>query len=201
MTPLAVAVTVRRRALLATLLALSALAAGCTLPGWGDGDAPPAAAEPVDVGPPPVEAGGFADCASSSALPLAMPLSARSTTDAEGHGPGIHRLDNATLLWVWAAYEDTLREDRVSRVNEVQALREPDGSYALCTRVELAAPTEADGEARTYDVAVLIEAKDGLPDAPLKVVVNWVAGCRCDPIPRGNTTARFDAATLVPESA
>lgn len=164
------------------LFLLAALVvAGCAAPG---------APEAVTV-PPPESTGAWAECASSSAQAMAFPLRIDAITDAGGRGPGIHRLDARTFLWVWASYEDTLRQDRVSRVNEVTADREPDGTIVLCTRVELLAPLTVDGERRTYDVGARITAQQGLPEAPLRVVVNWVAGCPCDPLPRGNATAEF----------
>lgn len=184
-----------RRALLAILLLL---VAGCAERDSGPG---PALPTEVDVGPPPHEAGGFADCASQSAILVAAPLRATATDDAEGHPPGIHRLDNDTILWVWATYEHTQRQDRITRLNEVQLFREPNGSHALCTRVELAAPTTTDGQTRTYDVAAHLETDTAWPHTPMHVTVNWIAGCQCAPIPRGNTTAQLDPPNLVPKTA
>lgn len=152
------------------------------------------------MGPPEVPAGGFGVCASSASQPVAATLRATVVDDAGGRSPGIHRDGDRAFVWVWASYEDTLREDRVARLNEVQLKREPDGTYALCTRVEVIAPTAADGERRTYDVAARFESATPFPAAPMRVVVDWVAGCACDPIPRGNTTATFPAVTIEPES-
>jgi hypothetical protein len=188
--------------LLVALVALVALASGCFGSGGGGGDERPPAS--VEVGSPDVEAGGFAECASSQAVTLAAPLRASAVADAGGLPPGIHREGERSFLWVWASYENTTRQDRVSRLNEVQLKREPSGEHALCTRVELATPTRTDGEPRSYAVAARFESDAPFPATPMRVVVNWIAGCACDPIPRGNTTATFDApdaATIVPETS
>lgn len=166
----------------AALLLLVALAtAGCAGEGVRD---------PVAV-PPPDSSGSWAECASGSAQAMAIPFRVEAVNDTLGFGPGLHRLDEATFLWVWASYRDTLRQDRISRVNEVTADREADGTVVLCTRVEILAPLVVDGERRTYDVGARLSATQGMPDAPLRFVVNWAAGCPCDPLPRGNATAEF----------
>jgi hypothetical protein len=101
----------------------------------------------------------------------------------------LHRVDERTWLWVWATYQDTQRQDRVTRANEVQTFREPDGGLVMCTRVDLVAPLEVDGQARTYDVAVRFTAHARLPDGPTRFVVNWMAGCGACGAPRsGNDT-------------
>lgn len=176
----------RLPARLVLLIVLAPALAGCA----GNGDAPPAA-EPVWVGPPE-DGGGFAACASSQAREMALPgLRADAVNDSGGRGPGIHRLNDTTLLWVWASYNDTLRQDRVARLNPVEVHREPDGEVVVCTRVELVAELFVDGERRTYDVAALLTAPLGWPEARTHAVVNWVVGCTgCAPI-RGNTTAHF----------
>lgn len=180
----------------AVWLLVVALLAGCA----GDPE-PPAGPVEVEVGPPTVTAGGFAECAPPGAILTSLPTNARVATDTQGLGPGIHRLDNETLLFVWASYESTLREDRITRLNEVQAWRAADGAHSICTRVEIAAPaTVAESEPRSYDVGAFLVAEGGYPATRLDVVVNWVAGCRCDPVPRGNTTATFDAPTVVPQT-
>lgn len=185
----------RRRVLAATAvaaaLALALALAGCALPGR-ERD-PRDVYEVVD---PPEDGGGFAACASPSAQATAVPFRAEATMDAQGRGPGVHRLDEATFLFVWATYNDTLRDDRVTRVNQVDVFRDVDGSGAttrvhVCTEIDIAAPQEVDGERRSYAVAALYTATTGLPDAPVRVVVNWVAGCLCEPLPRGNATAEF----------
>lgn len=167
-------------------MALVLLLAGCATP---EPEAPaPARRETV---PAPADAGGFAECASTSAQQLGVNFRAAATQDARGLGAGLHRLNATSFLWVWATYDDTLREDRVTRVNEVQVFREPDGRFLACTRVDLAAPTDVDAEARSYVVAVRFDAPQGVPEGPLRFVVNWVAGCPCEPLPRGNATAVF----------
>ena len=167
----------------ALALLLAAALAGC-----------PAKTSPREayvVVDPPEDGGGFAECAPSDAQPLAVPFTAEPADDAMGKGPGVHRLDERTFLWVWADHEDTQRQDRITRLNEVQVLRANDGTIHVCTRVEVAAPQEVDGERRTYAVAARFVATEGMPSGPVRVVVNWVAGCLCDPLPRGNATAEF----------
>lgn len=172
----------------ALLLLASLLLAGCT----GNGPEPPTPA-PVRV-PPPEDGGGHAPCASRSAQPLAMGFTSEEVDDAMGYGPGLHRVDARIFLWVWGSYNGTLREDEVSRVSEVLAYQEPDGRLVLCTRVDLLAPVEVDDEPRTYDVAVRYRAHAALPPAPLRFVVNWVAGCGpCGNHPEGNATAHYPA--------
>lgn len=180
-----------RRAVLAVVLA--ALVSGCS-----EQDAPTGRAT-VE---PPADGGGFADCAPQHAVQMAVPFSARSVDDALGRPAGVHRLEPSRFLWVWGSFEDSLREDRVTRVNEVQVFR-ADARLHVCTRVEVAAPTEVDDRPRTFDVAVLLEATSGLPEGDVRVVVNWVAGCPCEPLPRGNDTATFaaDAPTHVSQTA
>lgn len=170
------------------LLLLVLLAPGCTTPGGDEGDAEPAEPSPVAVGPPP-DGGGPAPCASQQAQQLALGFTGESTGDAQGRGAGLHRLDAQTWLWVWARYEDTQRQDRVSRINEVRTFREPDGRLVLCVQVDLVAPLEVDGRARSYDVAVRFRAHQDPPDAPTRFVLNWVAGCgRCGAPRSGNAT-------------
>lgn len=168
---------------LALLLALAL--AGC-LRGDGEGGR-----ERYVVVDPPEDGGGFAPCAPSDAQPLAVPFRADAVQETGGLGPGLHRLDARTFLWVWAVLNDSQRQDRITRLNEVQVFAEPDGMLDVCTRVEVAAPQEVDGERRSYAVAARFVATQGLPEGPVRVVVNWVAGCLCDPLPRGNATAVF----------
>lgn len=162
-----------------------ALAAGCTL-------GPPQPAGPSATQVPLPDGGGFAPCASHAAVPMAVPFRAEAVDDAQGRDEGLHRLDERTFLWVWGSFEETLRQDRVTRVNEVTVDREPDGTMVTCTRVELVTPVEVDGERRSYDVAVRLTATEGMPPGPVRAVVNWVAGCggACEPV-RGNATADF----------
>lgn len=171
-----------RRIVIPVLLA-AALLAGCAAP-------PETTAEPVWVGPP--EGGGFAACASASAVEMAVPgLRADAVTDAGGRAPGVHRIDDETYLWVWASYEDTQRQDRITRLNPVTVHREPDGEIVVCSRAELSAELFVDGERRTYDLGARLVAPGGWPDARTHVVMNWIVGCTgCEPI-RGNTTAHF----------
>ncbi len=175
------------RALVTVLLALALT--GCLKA--------PNSAPYVEVGLPDVEAGGFAPCASSAAELLAVPLRIDSLHETTGLTPGIHRTDNRTLTWIWASYTDTQRQDAVSRVNEVQVFREPtDGSIHICTRVELQTPTRTDGTSGSYDVGARIQATRGaLPPGDLHVVINWIAGCNCPEMPRGNTTKVVPEAT------
>lgn len=173
------------------LLALALLLSGCALPAR-ERD-PRNVYEVVD---PPEDGGGFAACATPSSQAMAIPFRAHGTTDAQGRGVGLHRLDASTFLYVWAVYEDTLRDDRVTRVNQVDVFRDVDATGAttrlhVCTELDIAAPQEVDGERRSYAVAAVYAATDGLPDAPIRFVVNWVAGCLCEPLPRGNATAEF----------
>ena len=181
----------RRASLLLVLLALPATAAGCVLP-WPDDDAPPPPEERpyVLVDPPPL-GGGFAPCATPSAAQLALGFTATEVPTSGGRPEGIHRLNDTTFLWVWARYANgTLREDDVRRVNEVQVFQEHDGRIVLCTRVEIVTPLEVDPQPRTYDVAVRLTAHRPRPPAPLRLVVNWVAGCAtCGRPSQGNATA------------
>lgn len=174
----------RRARGLAPLLVLVLLLPGCLGGGVEEGDAEPADPSPVLVEPPP-DGGGPAPCASQQAQQLALGFTGASVSDDEGLGVGLHRLDARNWLWVWATYEDTQRQDRVTRVNEVQTFREPDGRLVLCARVDLAAPLEVDGRTRTYDVAVRFTAHQDLPPAPVRFVVNWLAGCGTCGAPRG----------------
>ena len=177
-----------RTSLLAPLLAAALLLPGCI----GDGGDPQEPTPEPRFVEPPQDGGGFASCGSPSAQQLALGFTSESTRDAEGFPPGVHRLDARTFLYVWARHEDSLREDRVSRVNEVQAFQEPGGPLVLCSRVEIAAPLEVDDEPETYDVAVRYVSHGRLPDGPLRLVVNWVAGCgACGVTPKGNATADF----------
>lgn len=164
-------------------LLLAVLLAGCATP------TPEATYAVVD---PPPDGGGFAECPPRASVPLAIPFRSEVTEDAGGRGAGIHRLDERAFLWVFASYEGTLREDRVSRVNEVNVSRAGDGRLHVCTRVELLTPIEVDRDPRSYDVAVRLFARDGLPDGAARVVVNWVAGCPCETSPTGNATALFE---------
>lgn len=178
----------------AVLLALLAPGlAGCLLPGWGEEEQAPEVV-PTRVDPPP-RGTGFAACASRQALQLAVGFVSEEVFDDGGAGPGLHRLDNRSFLWVWASYDHgTLREDDVRRVNEVQVFQEHDGRVVVCTRVELVTPLQVDPDARRYDVAVRLAAARDLPPGPVRVVVNWVAGCaECGVPSQGNTTAEFPA--------
>jgi hypothetical protein len=144
--------------------------------------------------PPPEDGGGFGTCHSTAAQTLAVPFRADAVQSGGGRAPGIYRLSPSTFLYVWASYHDTQRQDKVTRVDPVEVYREPDSGAPLevCTRVEIAAPTQVDGQSRTYDVAVLYNATAGLPPGPVRVLVDWVAGCPCDVLPEGNATATFD---------
>lgn len=169
--------------LVALLAALPALG-GC----FGDADDGPP--EPAFVDAP--VGGGWAPCASTSAQQLAIGFTSEAVEDDAGLGEGLHRVDVRTFLWVYAVYEDTQRQDKVTRVNEVQTYREPTGDYVLCTRVDVATPLQVDGERRTYDVAVRFTATRDLPETRLRFVVNWIAGCGpCGPPPMGNETRAF----------
>lgn len=163
------------------LVVLFALLVGCA------GDPAPARAT---VDPP--EGSQWAECPPTASRALAVAFRASSTNDTGGRAPGIHRLDERRFLYVWGSFEDTLREDRITRVNPVQLALDRDGVTNVCASVDVAAPTDVDGERRSYGVGVLLQADEPLPDAPVKVVVNWVAGCPCQPLPRGNATALFE---------
>lgn len=167
------------------------LVAGCTLgpPAPGTPTAPPTpTAVTVEV---PADGGGPATCPPRSSVPEAVPFLAEAVRDAGGHGPGIHKINDTTLLFVWASYNGTLRQDRISRANEVHVARDANGTAHVCTRADIIAPTEVDGTRRTYDVALRMTASPKLPRGPLHVVVNWVVGCPCDRNPSGNATADF----------
>lgn len=166
----------------AAALLLVALLSGC---------AAPEAPETARVDPP--QGTEHAVCPPPASRALAVPFRVETTQDARGLDPGIHRLDAASFLWVWARYDDTLREDRVTRANPVEVARDGAGVVHVCTRVDLATPVEVDTEPRSYDVALLVVAQEALPAGPLRVTVNWSAGCGAGcPPPRGNTTASFD---------
>lgn len=143
---------------------------------------------------PPVDGGGFASCHSQAAAQVAVPFRASAVNDSGGRGPGIYRLDHDTFLWVWAHYNDTQRQDRITRLNSVDVYREPsaDAPLVVCTRVDVAAPTLVDGVRRSYSVAATFQAKSGLPNGSVQVIVNWVAGCPCPTPPMGKMTATFD---------
>lgn len=166
------------------VLLLVALLAGCSQ----DAPQPPATTR---VEPP--EGTEHAVCPPPSSRGIAIPFRAEATPDARGRAVGIHRLDARSFLWVFASYEDTLREDRVTRVNPVEVARDGANLVHVCTRVDIATPVEVDVEPRSYDVAVLLAAQGDLPEGPLRVAISWTAGCGtgCPP-PRGNATARFD---------
>jgi hypothetical protein len=172
----------------AVLLPLVLLAVGCAQPG-----APTPTSPSAHYVAPPLPGGAWVEpCPPQDALPTAVDFHAESTNDSQGHGPGLHKLDERTLLWVYAQYNGTGRQDRVSRVNQVDVARAPNGTFVACTRVDLVTPVQVDGQLRNYAVAVRFSAPHGLPQAPLRFVVNWVAGCTpCDPLPRGNDTADF----------
>lgn len=171
------------------LLAALLLVAGCTRPGEG----PATTTKPgIEVVEPPADGGGPAPCASRAAQRVAAPVEAKATRDAGGRPPGIHLLDERTLLYVWAVYEDTLRDDRVTRIGDVTLDREPDGLMVVCVSLDIAAPQEVDTTRESYAVAAEVRAPGGFTDGRMRVVVNWVAGCLCDPLPSGNATAQFD---------
>lgn len=142
---------------------------------------------------PPVDGGGFAECHSPNAQTMAVPFRAASVDSSRGYDRGVHRIDNRTFLWVWAHEASTLREDKVTRINAVEVFREPQSGSPLivCTRIDIAAPVQVDREERALDVAVLFTATAGLPEGPVRVIVNWVAGCPCETLPSGNATATF----------
>jgi len=133
-------------------------------------------------------------CHSQSAAQVAVPFRAVAVNESGGRGPGIYRLDHDSFLWVWADHHDTLRQDRVTRLNSVDVYREPSASAPLvvCTRVDIAAPTEVDGTHRSYAVAATFQATSGLPNGSVRLVVNWFIGCPCPSPPTGNATATFD---------
>lgn len=140
---------------------------------------------------PPEHAGGFARCPTPSAQEIALPLRATVVRDVGNLEQGLYQENATSLLWVWANHQDSQREDRVQRLNAVTLHRESDGTFSLCTRVELSAPVFVSGERTSYAVAARFEAPNGWPRGEYDVVVNWVAACPCTPLPSGNTTARF----------
>lgn len=135
---------------------------------------------------------GWATCPPTSSRAIAVPFRVNETESDLGRGAGLHRLSPTQFLWVYASYVDTLREDSITRVNSVDVARDANGTLHVCTRVDVKMPIDVDGERRTYVVAALISAGEPLPEGPLNVTVNWIGGCICDPLPRGNTTARFE---------
>lgn len=135
---------------------------------------------------------GWAVCPPTSSRAIAVDFRVNETQSDLGRGVGLHRLSSTNFLWVYANYTDTLREDHITRVNNVDVARDANGTLHVCTRVDIGMPTDVDGEARSYVVGVLIAAREPLPEGPLRVGVNWIGGCACDPLPRGNTTAQFD---------
>lgn len=143
---------------------------------------------------PPADGGGFAPCHSQSAAQVAVPFRAVAVNDSGGRGPGIFRLDHDTFLWVWANYNGTLRQDRITRLNSVDVYREPSKTAPLevCTRVDIAAPVDVDGAHRSYAVAAMFHATSGMPNGSITMIVNWLAGCPCPSPPMGNATATFD---------
>ena len=171
-----------------------ALVAVLLLAGCAGAPPPTPVAPTAHFVPPPLPGGAWVDpCPPQDAQPLAVDFRASAVNDTKGLAPGVHRVDAATFLWVYASYRDTDRQDRVSRVNEVTLAREPGGTLVACTRVDLVAPVQVDGKLRTYDVGVRFVAPNGLPPGPVRFTVNWVAGCTpCDPLPRGNDTATFE---------
>jgi hypothetical protein len=174
-----------RRALLLVLVL-----AGCT-------GAPPVGTTPSSVPhyvEPPLPGGTWVEpCLPQDAQPIAVDFRAIPLNDSKGHPPGVHRLDGRTFLWVYASYQNTERQDRVSRVGTVHVARASSGEVVICTQVDVITPVQVDGKLRTFDVAARFEAPAGLPEGPVRFTVNWVAGCTpCDPIPRGNTTATFE---------
>jgi hypothetical protein len=171
-----------------SLLLFVVLVAGCTQ------SAPPTTSTPsAHFVEPPLPGGAWREpCPAQNATPLAVDFVAQPRNDSAGHGPGLHRLDPVTFLWVYATYNQTDRQDRVSRVNPVDVARDPDGTLEVCTRVDLVTPVEVDGKLRTYDVAARFTATQGLPAGSVRFTVNWIAGCTpCDPLPRGNATVDF----------
>lgn len=166
--------------LLAVLLAV--LLAGCAGGGSDDERA-------VTVSAPPA-GGAWAECPPGESLPIALPL--RSEASSEPRPEGVHRVDDRTFHWVWRNYSDDLHEDRLTRVNPVELARDATGVLHLCTRADLEAPTEVDDEPRTYAVGLTITSGSPFPAGPLRVTVNWLAACPCDPLPRGNVTRSFE---------
>ena len=164
----------------ALLVVAALLAAGCATPG----------PERASVDPPPGTE--WAECPPSASRAIALALRAFATNETEGKPAGIHRLDARRFLYVWGQYEDTLREDRVTRINPVQVAIDGEGLTHVCARVDVSTPTDVDAEPRSYSVGVLVQAEEDLLQGPVRVVVNWVAGCPCDTLPRGNATARFE---------
>lgn len=161
--------------------------AGCLSPGPGDGPAPR-----YTVVDPPEDGGGFAACAPGDAQRLAIPFRAEPAGQDGGRGKGVHRVNGTTFVWVWGVFEDSLHEDRITRLNPVDVSRAPDGTLHVCTEVDVAAHQEVDEERRSFTVAARFVATAGLPDGPVRFTVNWVAGCLCDPLPRGNDSATFE---------
>ena len=184
----------RRVSAAALALLLCVSLAGCTL---GDPAARPDEPRFVD---PPASGGEWLPCHGEQARSLAVNFRAEPLRDAGGLAPGIHA-DNVSdeaphgaWTWVWAHYEDTARDDRVTRVNEVSVARETDDTLGLCTRVDLATPLEVDADNASYDVAVRLTALDPLPPHErLQVIVNWIAGCNPCPEPARGHDARLFA--------
>lgn len=165
------------------LVVLVLLAAGCT---GGDGGS----SEPARATVEPLAPGGeHAPCSPSHALQLAVNAVFTSIGEETGLPPGIHRVAREEVVWIWASYEESLREDRLSRANEVRVFRDEGGQLYACTRAEILTPTDVDAEPRAYDVGARFTF-EGMPEGPLRVVVNWVASCAtCPGLARGNATA------------
>lgn len=161
------------------LLSAAILLAGCASPPESARVEPPIGTE-------------AAPCPPTNARAIAVDFRVTSTNDTQGHDAGIHRLDARTFLWVWANYSETLREDRITRVNNVEVARDAAGVLHVCTRVDVATPIEVDLAPESYGVAARIAAQEDLPGGPVRVTVNWVAGCPCDPLPRGNHSVLFE---------
>lgn len=161
-------------------LLLALVMTGCVL-----GDAP-AQSGRATVEPP--QGGGFAPCATPAAVPMAVPFRADATDTDQGLGPGLHRTGPDTWLYVHRAENNTLREDRITRLNEVQVEREPDGRIVICTRIEIATPTDVDDQPQDLVVAARYHATQGFPPGDVRFVLNWIAGCPCTPLPTGNAT-------------